>query len=161
MSRKRPASAVAVVVLALAAGASVAAEGEPRGVVLLPSGHTLRVEIADTPEERERGYMFREKISDKEGMIFLMESLDFHSFWMKNCKVSLDIAWLDESWRVVHLETDVPPCKEEPCAFYSPMQASLYVLEVRAGLASKNGLRPGAYITFTPPAPSPKQHFRH
>lgn len=125
-----------------------------RGQVLLPSGRVLQAEVADTPAKRARGYMHRGKIGDDEGMVFLMESVGFHSFWMKNCKVPLDIAWLDESWKIVHLEQEVPPCPpgdEDPCPSVSPMQAALYVLEVRGGLAAKEGLKIGSRIVFTPP----------
>jgi len=122
----------------------------PRGQVTLPSGHVLVVEVADTPETRERGYMYRDSITDKEGMVFFMEQIDFHPFWMKNCRIALDILWLDEHWRVVHIEKNLPPCREDPCPNYQPMQAALYVLEVQAGLSGKEGIKLGDHIIFTP-----------
>jgi len=125
------------------------------GQVVMPSGRILQVEIADTPEAWARGYMFRASISDNEGMVFLMDRADFHSFWMKNCKVPLDILWMDETWRVVHLEQNLPPCAKEPCPSYVPMQASRYVLEVRGGLAGREGLRLGSHIIYTGPPARP------
>ena len=124
---------------------------EPRGEVVLPSGRILQVEIADTPEKRARGYMYREKISDTDGMVFMMERLDFHSFWMKNCKVGLDIIWLDENWKTVHIERKVPPCLKDPCPSYTPMQASLYVLEIQEGLSQKERVKLGDRILYRPP----------
>ena len=150
----RPQSALVPMALALAVAAASETPSTgrraPRGQVMLPSGRVLAVEVADTPQLRALGYMFRKKIGDDEGMVFLMESLGFHPFWMKNSKVGLDIVWLDENWKVVHLEKDVPPCSADPCPGYSPMQAALYVLEVRAGLASREGVQIGKSITFTP-----------
>lgn len=108
----------------------------------------LQVEVADTPESRALGYMYRDRITKREGMVFLMDHLDFHPFWMKNCKFSLDIIWMDENWRVVHLEKQVPPCKRDPCPSFLPMQASLYVLEVMGGLADREGVRLGEHIIF-------------
>lgn len=142
-------------VVAAATGVSVprAAEAAPRGQVLLPSGTLLSVEVSDDPVSRARGYMFREKIGKNEGMVFLMEEIGFHSFWMKNCKVSLDIIWMDENWRVVHIERRLPPCQADPCPSYYPMQASLYVLEVAAGGAAREKLALGDRIVFTPPTP--------
>ena len=128
-----------------------------RGQVLLPSGRLLEVEVADTPEARQRGYMFREKVSDTEGMIFMMEEVGFHPFWMKNCKVALDILWLDDRWQVVHLERNLPPCEKDPCPSYPPMQASLYVLETQAGLAAREGIKLGDHIIYTPPRPRPRR----
>lgn len=126
----------------------------PRGTVLLANGKSLSVEVADTPEARALGYMFRESVPDGEGMIFPMGSLDIHSFWMKNCLTALDILWLDENWRIVHIEANVPPCKEDPCPHYAPMRKSLYVLEVGPGQAKLLGLEPGGIITYLPPAKS-------
>ena len=148
-----------LVPLSLAMVVAAASEGPPpgrrapRGRVMLPSGRVLQVEVADTSELRALGYMFRERIGDDEGMVFLMQSLGFHPFWMKNCKVSLDITWLDEGWRVVHVERNVPPCAADPCPSYSPMQASQYVLEVRGGLAAREGVELGKSISFAPDPP--------
>lgn len=128
-----------------------AASSQAPGLVRLPSGHVLQVEIADTPPEIRRGYMFREKIADDEGMIFLLGQDDFHSFWMKNCKVPLDIIWLDEKWIVVHVERNLPPCTEDPCPSYLPMRSARYVLEMRGGLSEKVGPRLGEHIVFLPP----------
>jgi len=137
---------------AAAAGADAAKNpAARRGTVVLPSGRALEVEIADTPVTRARGYMYREKISEGEGMLFFMEVLDFHPFWMKNCKVGLDILWLNEGWQVVHIERDVPPCKADPCPDYQPMQASLYVLEMKAGASKKEGISLGDRIQYLPP----------
>jgi len=119
---------------------------------MLPSGHVLMVEVADTPYEIARGYMFRERINDDEGMVFLFDAPGFHDFWMKNCKVALDITWLDVGWNVVHQALNVPPCRQDPCPTYRPLRASKYVLEVRAGLARREGLEYGTSITYLPPA---------
>lgn len=156
-----------VIPLALVCGMSFAAAGAEekapeirphndvvRGQVLLPSGRALDVEIADTMAKIQRGYMGREKISDNEGMVFLFPASGFQNFWMKNCKVSLDIAWLDEHWRVVHLEENLPPCSSDPCPSWAPLKAARYVLEVRAGLAAQEGLRPDTTVVFVPPAPA-------
>lgn len=123
-----------------------------RGEVVLPSGKVLAVELADTPAKRARGYMFRERVSDTEGMLFFMEGVAFHPFWMKNCKVGLDILWLDEGWKVVHIERGVPPCLKDPCPSYLPMQAGLYVLEMQSGLSAKTGIRIGDRILYLPPS---------
>ena len=136
---------------AAAGPASMQPVEEPRGEVVLPSGRVLQVEIADTPAKRARGYMSRERISDTEGMVFMMERLDFHSFWMKNCKVGLDIIWLDENWKAVHIERKVPACLKDPCPSYTPLQASLYVLELQEGLSQKEGIKLGDRILYRPP----------
>ena len=45
---------------------------------------------------------------------------DFHGIWMKNCQFPIDIVWLDEARKVVHVAPKVPPCRAEPCPVYVP-----------------------------------------
>ncbi len=146
--------AAVLAILAAAALPAQAAHAVRRGTVVLPSGRVLQVEIADTPEARARGYMYRDDVPEGEGMLFFMQTLDFHPFWMKNCKVGLDILWLDEKWQVVHIEREVPPCKADPCPDYQPLQASLYVLEMRSGSSAKEGIKIGDRIQYYPPHPA-------
>lgn len=150
-------NAALAVLLLLAAGAAPAPEPSPQaarwGSIILPSGTLLRVELADTPALRARGLMFREKVPPGEGMLFFMEGVDFHAFWMKNCRTALDILWLDEQWRVVHLAPEVPPCTGDPCPLYFPMQAARYTLEVGPGEAVRLGLKIGARLSYLPPEP--------
>jgi len=140
--------------------ARAAAPGDPfpgpRGEVMLPSGKVLRVELADTPQKRAMGYMYREKVTDVEGMLFFFEENDFHTFWMKNCKVGLDLVWLDEKWKVVHIEREVPPCKTDPCPYYLPIQSARYVLETQAGLTAREKLAVGDTIIYVPPHDPPQ-----
>jgi hypothetical protein len=126
------------------AGPEPSSSTEP--VATFPDGHAVRLEIARTPEEHARGYMFRQKVGRREGMLFLFDQEDFHSFWMKNCLVSLDLIWLSGDLQVVYFESDVPPCRHDPCPGYAPMRKARYVLEVRGGTAGKAGLRVGDFI---------------
>ena len=63
---------------------------------------------------------------------------------MKNCRVSLDLIWLDADFRVVEIAAEQPPCPEEgPCPSIVPMKPGRYVLEIAGGTAAREGLRPG------------------
>jgi uncharacterized membrane protein (UPF0127 family) len=120
-------------------------------LALFPSGAAFRLEIAADPAARQRGYMFREHVAPAEGMLFVFERADFHSFWMKNCRVPLDIIWLDEQFRVVHIAAEQPPCPSAgPCRNILPMRAARYVLEVAAGSARREGLRLGDALVLLP-----------
>ncbi|MDH5405872.1 MAG: DUF192 domain-containing protein [Candidatus Aminicenantes bacterium] len=114
--------------------------------VFFPSGTEVRAELAITPAERATGLMFREGLLPGEGMLFIFEEADFHSFWMFNMKFSIDIIWLSPEKSIVHIEHSVPPCAEEPCPTYEPMQKALYVIEVPAGFAKKESLRLGMKV---------------
>lgn len=152
---RRATLGLAAVLAVLPVLASCAGRGGPAcaplGTVLLPRGEVLCVEVADTPGSRARGYMFRPEVKRGEGMVFLMESLDVHPFWMKNCLVPLDIIWMDGDWRIVHIAESLPPCRSDPCPSYGPMKRSLYVLEVAAGESAALGLEPGDVLRYVPP----------
>jgi len=132
--------------LGLAPGPADSSAGSPR--VILPDSRVLQLELARTPLAWARGYMYRETISREEGMLFLFSESSFHSMWMKNCKVTLDIMWLDEEKKVVHLETKVPPCQEEPCPNFLSMRKARYVLEIQGGTALDSGVRVGVPLRF-------------
>lgn len=129
------------------AAAGGAPEADPRrAVVRLPSGFQIEAEIADTAERVARGYMFRRRVKKDEGMVFVFPEPEFHSFWMKNTLVPLDILWMDEAFTVVHVEMSVPPCRADPCPSYGPIRKVRYVLETRAGTARREGVKPGDVI---------------
>lgn len=136
--------------LALVAVALFAAITDVRpDVAIFPSGAEFRLELAITDEERSLGYMFREHIPDDAGMLFFFERPGRHGIWMRNCKVPLDIIWLDERSRVVHIERDAEPCVAgERCESLTPMRAASYVLEIAAGGAARHDLQLGDRILF-------------
>jgi uncharacterized membrane protein (UPF0127 family) len=119
--------------------------------VFFPDGFAIVAELAASPEERARGLMFRDRIQEDQGMLFLFSEEDVHSFWMKNMRFPIDILWLDKAKRIVHLESRVPPCPQEPCPTYVPASAAAYVLELQSGCAEKHGLRLSDRLEFILP----------
>lgn len=131
---------------AVPASAPAAPEGPARLLVTTPTGDTVIAEIAATPEERARGLMFRSSVPRGTGMYFIFPSPEPHTFWMLNCLVPLDIAWLDADNRVIYVAEEVPVCPREPCPSYGPPTPASAVLEVGAGEARRTGIRPGARL---------------
>ncbi len=120
----------------------------------LPSGKVLQTEVMIKDEDRQMGLMFRPSLAEDHGMLFVFERLDFHGIWMKNCKFPIDIVWLDEKRRVVHVAEKVPPCKEAEegrCPVYSPLQRAAYVVELNAGQARREKAALGTVFDFTLP----------
>ena len=146
--RRRDGLVLASVAVALLAACTVAGTPEWK-VAVFPSGAEFSLEIAADDATRGRGYMFRERVGPHEGMLFLFDEPGHHSIWMKNCKVSLDIIWLDAAFRVVEIAHDLQPCPEEgPCPSSIPMRSASYVLEVAGGAARREGLEPADVIVF-------------
>ena len=105
------------------------------------------VEIADELSERQMGLMSVEKLDENEGMFFIFENSDKHSFWMKNTLIPLDIIWIGEELEVVDIQSSTP-CIEEPCAVYSPAKEARYVLEVNYGFTEKEKIKIGDRIIW-------------
>lgn len=109
--------------------------------MFLPDGYAITAELAVTDQERQLGLMYRKKINPDQGMLLVFERTNFYSIWMKNMKIPLDILWLDKEKRIVHIERDVPPCKEDPCPSYSSRFPAMYVLEIKAGSVNEHKLK--------------------
>jgi uncharacterized membrane protein (UPF0127 family) len=131
----------------------------PRAQVGFPDGTRVSVEVADTDDERARGLMFRDRLPQNEGMVFIFETPGFYPFWMQNCLIALDLIWLDPAARVVSVAESVPPCRfadcPPPCASpqcptYPPAAgtSALYVVEVAAGFAKQHKVKVGDQLTF-------------
>ena len=131
---------VAAPAVSAAAPANGAAD-EPR--VVTPNGTAIIVEVASNDDTRARGLMFRDSLAADRGMIFLFPKSDVYPFWMKDTLIPLDMLWLDESSRIVHIAANVPPCAADPCPSYSPEVSARSVLELRAGRAAELGLKVG------------------
>jgi uncharacterized membrane protein (UPF0127 family) len=119
--------------------------------VYFPNGKQVTAELAVTEEERAEGLMFREKILANQAMLFVFERAGIHSFWMKNTLVALDMLWLDDERRIIHIEADVPPCREDPCPSYGPLRPARYVLELKGGVAADLGLKVSDRLMFVLP----------
>jgi len=141
--------AAAALACALAAGTAAADGPVPAGtptwaVAIAPSGAEFTLELADTPDKQRLGYMFRDSIGPNEGMLFLFDDVERHGIWMKNCRASLDILWLDGRFRVLHRVLGAVPCPADgPCPSMVPPVPARYVLELAAGSAEAAGLREG------------------
>lgn len=135
-------------VLLFTIGAVAVPSGVPAwAVAVLPGGHEYALEVAADDEARSRGYMFRDKVGARDAMLFVFERDERHGIWMKNCRVSLDIVWLDERLRVVHLIENVPPCPADgPCPTQTPPVPARYVLEFAAGTVRAEKLARGQTV---------------
>lgn len=118
-------------------------------------GERFQVEIADDEQARARGLMFRDRLEDGHGMLFIHERQEPLAYWMKNTRIPLDILYFDNARRLVSQQRDVPPCRSgRGCPAYPSDRAARYVLELNAGEAERMGLEDGAGLTFGPGIPA-------
>jgi hypothetical protein len=103
------------------------------------------VEVATTPEERNRGLMGRKHLGKDDGMLFIFEKEDFHGFWMKDTLIPLSIAFIDKEGRIVWM-TDMKPFTLDS---HIPPRPILYALEMNQGWFAKNSIHVGDIVRFS------------
>jgi len=116
---------------------------------LQPNGDTLRaitIDIADTDAERERGLMRQRSLGYDQGMLFIFETVDEGSMWMKNTPLPLDIVFVAPDSQVVSIARRTTPLSEEKITPAAPRK---YAVEVRAGFADRFGLTDSTRIRWT------------
>ncbi len=113
----------------------------------------LSVEIADSPQLRSRGLMFRSALGEDEGMLFEYSGDTSGGFWMRNTYVGLDIAFLDADGVVLEILQGEPESLET----IAPGQPYRYALEVSLGWFERMGFGPGdrVFVEGPPPPESP------
>ena len=105
----------------------------------------IEIEVADDDAEREQGLMYRDTMAENSGMLFLMETEEPQSFWMKNTIISLDIMYVGADKRIVSIHKNCKPYSLDQITSAKP---ALYVVEVNAGYTSKYKIKVGDVISF-------------
>lgn len=111
-----------------------------------PKGkRTFVVEVADTPESREIGMMWRRIVLANEGMIFDFKTPKYASFWMKNTLVYLDIIFIRQDGTIARVAANAKPQDLTPIDSGEPILA---VLEIKGGEAKKQNITAGQKVDF-------------
>lgn len=129
--------------VALAALWSAGAAADP--LLTFPvriKGHTLRVELADTPETRRIGLMNRRQLGADSGMLFVFEGASPQAMWMKNTLIPLSVAFVGADGRILNIE-DMQPLTEDAHPSAGP---ALYAIETNLGWFGKRGIKAGDRI---------------
>jgi uncharacterized protein len=107
-------------------------------------GVNLITSLSTTPDAQSKGLAIRDSLNENEGMLFIFETPQKYSFWMKDMKFPIDIIWINQDGKIVHIEKDLPPCVFLlPCPSYAPKDDSLYVLEVVSNFTNKFNINVG------------------
>lgn len=118
----------------------------PGTYTMAVGGHPIEVEIAGTQAERVRGLSGRRDLAPGNGLLFVFPASATYGFWMKEMHFPIDIIWIGENRRIVHIAADVAPATF-PTVFTPPRPAR-YVLEMPALSMRKMGVTPGAAVTL-------------
>jgi uncharacterized membrane protein (UPF0127 family) len=104
--------------------------------------YQIDAQVAQTPEQRQIGLMFRKEMPQTEGMIFVFEQPATQCFWMKNTLLPLTAAFVADDGRIVNL-ADMKPLNEESHCSEEPVR---FVLEMNQGWFAKKNIKKGAKL---------------
>jgi uncharacterized membrane protein (UPF0127 family) len=117
------------------------------------NGNIVKLEVASTPEQIERGLMYRTSLADGAGMVFLFHPSRSVKFWMYHTLISLDMCFVLNG-RIVKIFENVPPCRSEDprgCITYPQEDPGINVsevIELPGGYAKKHGIKEGDTVVF-------------
>jgi len=146
---RRRAHALLAVVLAFLAWPSLA---QPAPQLQLPRTklsagmHMLDVQLAQTPEQRQIGLMWRKEMPQHEGMLFVFEQAAPQCFWMRNTLIPLSAAFVADDGSIVNIADMKPQSDDSHCSEKSVR----FVLEMNAGWFAKRQIKAGYKLSGAP-----------
>jgi uncharacterized membrane protein (UPF0127 family) len=117
-------------------------------ITISVGGKAVTAEVADEPQERVTGLMFRKNLASDSGMLFVMPEPEHAAFWMKNTTLPLSVAYINESGLILEIH-DLRPLDEKPVP--STFSNIAYALEMEQGWFAKNRILAGDRIKGLPP----------
>ncbi|HEY9179910.1 MAG TPA: DUF192 domain-containing protein [Candidatus Baltobacteraceae bacterium] len=140
---------------AIALGATAAPMPTPQSLAVItvkaPKA-ALRVQIARTEPQRERGLMAVRHLSLHTGMLFVFDDDGPVAFWMKDTLIPLDMVFLAPDGTVRKVFARVPVLAPQVPDEEIPLEqaSAKFVIELPSGEAAADGLRQGARVTGLP-----------
>jgi len=116
--------------------------GEPKRNKILPinvAGIELEVELATTFEEQSLGLMYRDKLEENGGMLFVYPRENVLSFWMKDTRIPLSIAFIKADGRIIQIESMKPYSLDT----HVSKEKAKYALEMNEGWFRIHNVREG------------------
>lgn len=105
----------------------------------------IDVEIAETDETRHRGLMFRDKMEEMQGMLFIFPVEEKQGFYMKNTLIPLDIIFINAKKEIIKIYKNTTPFSEKDLPSNKP---AIFVVEVIGGFTDKFKIKEGDYIDW-------------
>ena len=114
-------------------------------VIIYNKNITFNVEVAKTIEERRTGLMYRKKLLNNEGMLFIFPREKIIQLWMKNTYIPLDVIFISENKVIVDIKKNMEKLSE---TIVKSKVKSRYALEFNAGLINKLDIEIGDKVLF-------------
>ena len=117
----------------------------PTATILVGSQSVL-VEVASTPSTRAEGLMNRDELAKNTGMLFIFPDNRTRSFWMKNTRIPLSIAYINSNREIVRISELKPFSTDRVPSLYP----ARYALEMNQGWFKEHEISKGALISDLP-----------
>ena len=105
--------------------------------------HLIRAEVAADFGTRARGLMFRTRLGTNQGMVFVFQEPERQCFWMRNTRIPLSAAFIDDNGKIVNI-ADMQPHSEQSHCSAQPVR---YVLEMEQGWFARKGIQAGSRLS--------------
>lgn len=107
----------------------------------------FQVELAKSDMEKQIGLSKNETLAENQGMLFLFDTPDYYSFWMRDMKFPIDIIFINGNKVTTIISNALPPSQNGgSLPTFQPKEKSDKVLEVNAGIAKKYNITEGSTI---------------
>ena len=110
-------------------------------------GQQFSLEVANTDSAREKGLSERDGLAKNTGMLFVFDTPGDWRMWMVQMRFPIDIAWLDENKKIVHIKYNATPA-EYPEVYKADVPTK-YVIEVPSGTFTSLNVQEGDSISFS------------
>jgi uncharacterized protein len=140
--------AASLLLLAVACGSASARDPNPPADLSIRTAEgtvTLEVQVADTATERRAGLMGRESLDPYDGMAFVWDEPVEATFWMKDTRIPLSIAFWDDQGRIISI-LDMDPCTGDLCPSYGLEEPFVGAVEVGQGAFAMRGIAVGDIV---------------
>lgn len=141
-----------MILLALAQPAPVPTPQTLPHLLLRAPEARIDVQVARTQAQLERGLMGVTHLAAHTGMLFVFRSDGPEAFWMKDTLIPLDMVFIgaDGNVRKIYANVPVAPLTQPDDEIPREVGTGKYVLELPAGEARLDGLRPGVPLRGLP-----------
>ena len=106
----------------------------------------IHAEVADDEAERVQGLSGRNSLNANSAMLIVFDEPGIHGIWMKDMRFAIDIVWLDNSKKVIAIQSNAKP--DSYPKVFEPKVKSLFVIELGMGQASKLGIKVGQILSW-------------
>ena len=144
--RRRLQRVLAAAATCACAAMAAAADAPLKTTTLKVGAHNLKVEVAASDPQREKGLMNRPQLGRNDGMLFVFDVPAYHAMWMKNTLIPLSVAFVDKDGAILNI-LDMEPQTLDSHQSAGP---AIYAIETNKGWFEKKKIKAGDKVTGLP-----------